>query len=159
MRSSSVVRRAVVSLLMLGLMSVGVMALGSDPAGAATRVNIRGSYKVTTASGGVFAVDLGRKHKFTATGDVQTGAHGTYTYSYSLHLLTFTFTNNSCGTVYSGKGRPARGFKGSATVTKASSGCLPQGTSWTWTSGPVGSGTTSSQGDPQSPGSVTGSLD
>jgi hypothetical protein len=146
------------SLLVLGVTTVGVMALESGPAGATvTKFTVRGSYAVTTSTGGSFTLDLGTKHAFTATGDVESGAHGTYTYKH--HLLTFTFTNNSCGTVYSGKGSPAKGFKGSATVTNSSSGCVPQGTSWTWSSGSVGSGTTSSQGELQGSGSASGSLD
>jgi len=140
MRSNGTVRRLAPFLITLGATSIAVLGVGAGQAWA----NVKGSYAVTSDLGGrteQFDIVLSTMHSFTASGDVRPGAHGTYTYKH--HVLTFTFTNNDFGTVYTGNGSPAAGFSGTAVVNNNARGCLPQGTSSPWSSGPIGSGSSS----------------
>jgi hypothetical protein len=127
-------RRGTITALMLGVTSAGLAGVGTSVAGAAWA---HGTYVVsfswTGYGGGEFDLKLNNEHRFTTNFATE---HGTYTYKKG--KLTFKFTYLPCGAVYTGTGTPYTGFSGTSLITANEVGCLPQGTTGTWSTGAKG---------------------
>jgi hypothetical protein len=133
-------RRGTMAALMLGVTSVGLAGVGTSVAGAAWA---HGTYAVSYSwngyGGGAFDLTLNNEHRFTTNFPTE---HGTYTYKKG--KLTFEYTYLPCGALYTGTGTPFTGFSGTSLVTANEVGCLPQGTTGTWSTGVKGAAVRSS---------------
>ncbi len=123
---------------------VSTVAIGVSSAGAAAAVT--GTYNLTFDwtgyPGGSTTIKL-KKNNQILFEHVPAG-----TYSYERHVLTITtISDPDCGAVYTGSGTKSAGFSGTMIVENSVQGCLPQGTTGTWSASlAVGSASASHSG-------------
>ena len=145
MKRTTALRAVALAGLLAATAGVSTVAIGVSSAGAAATVT--GAYNLNFDWSGYpppGSMTIKLTHRYRIFVDrVPAGF-----YSYEHHVLTLnTMSVPDCGAVYTGTGSKSGGFSGTMIIENSVAGCLPQGTTGTWSASlAVGSANASHSG-------------